>query len=468
MKFITRVPYGFYAYGSEDEKQLNDFLGIDPSGMSIDLYLASKTQSQLESWRDYWLTIWTNLQRGDLYAFTLKKYTERSTKKPEEESSSVKEGYYIHKDHCDYTTKAGKIEYTSKSKCEKALKKMQEEAEKEKEEEVDPAWKQNWDKMINSAQNGDWSGVKAFIFGDPDSNLIAGTMPIGPAGFTSMAGLSTRLTGIAKFLNANWAKVLALGTTSFGLAFGNEWFAKEGLIESVTIPLATEMKNFEYKPTKESLQIIQDYYAKYGKNLAKAKTMIGTWSWLWPFTRAQWMSSVSTYELDYAEKGTKIDAYVKSMEKPVIPERVKTFVRDITDGDTLVISPKGKDADTGADVQLPIGSDKVHSVVRIAGINAPEKSPKGEIVCTGIDIYQVEKSFADASRANLLPLNDKEITLFIDPADSQDVYGRVIARVDLNGEDIGLSQIKKGLACYYGIGTNKYIDSALYISECNK
>ena len=148
-----------------------------------------------------------------------------------------------------------------------------------------------------------------------------------------------------------------------------------------------------------------------------------------------------------------------------MPEKVRVMVRDIIDGDTIDVALNAKDAATGEEIKLPEYLKTSHARIRIVGINAPEKSPKGEILCSDVEIYKVEKEFADKSRDRLMPLNDKEVILKIDPEIIVDTYNRILAVVEYNGVDIGLRQIKEGLACGYYREPHKYYNEEFYRSE---
>ncbi|PKM92213.1 MAG: hypothetical protein CVU81_01690 [Euryarchaeota archaeon HGW-Euryarchaeota-1] len=52
---ITRT-YSFIANNQNEEILLKDFLGIDPPGDDIDTYLSTRTNIQLDNWRNYWLS----------------------------------------------------------------------------------------------------------------------------------------------------------------------------------------------------------------------------------------------------------------------------------------------------------------------------------------------------------------------------------------------------------------------------
>jgi len=151
-----------------------------------------------------------------------------------------------------------------------------------------------------------------------------------------------------------------------------------------------------------------------------------------------------------------------------LPEKLKANVRDIIDGDTIDVALTATDEATGNEVTLPQEGTTGHARIRILGINAPEKSPKGEIVCTGQDVLKVALKYADLSRQALLYLNDKNVTLKIDSAHQVDVHGRILAVVEYAGQDIGLEQIKEGLACHYFVEENKQVDDAAYSAAAQK
>ena len=77
-KEICRDPYCFPVNNQEEEAQMNEFLGIDPSGMDLDSYLLNSTPEQLVEWRDYWMSIWTAFHRQDIVDFVISKYNQYS------------------------------------------------------------------------------------------------------------------------------------------------------------------------------------------------------------------------------------------------------------------------------------------------------------------------------------------------------------------------------------------------------
>jgi len=77
-KLICRNPYCFDVYNEVEEIQMKEFLGLDPVGADIDTYLSGLTKIQLDEWKDYWVQIWTMLNRFDIITFVNEKYNEYS------------------------------------------------------------------------------------------------------------------------------------------------------------------------------------------------------------------------------------------------------------------------------------------------------------------------------------------------------------------------------------------------------
>jgi endonuclease YncB( thermonuclease family) len=96
---------------------------------------------------------------------------------------------------------------------------------------------------------------------------------------------------------------------------------------------------------------------------------------------------------------------------------VELQVVGIMDGDTLVIS----------------NTANQHLRIRIQGIDAPEAG----------------QSYSLTAKENLAQLlKDKLVTVEFDPRGKPDGEGRIVAKVYLEGYDVGLEQLKAGLAWY--------------------
>ena len=85
-KTISRGPYSFTANNSNEETQIKEFLGIEPAGDDLDVWLSKKDTAGIQQWLNYWGNIWEDLGRGDLFSFTTAKAKEYFDKLEEEES----------------------------------------------------------------------------------------------------------------------------------------------------------------------------------------------------------------------------------------------------------------------------------------------------------------------------------------------------------------------------------------------
>lgn len=322
-----------------------------------------------------------------------------------------------------------------------------------------------------------------------DVTLVKPTIGIVNAAITKKIlvgkGLSALLPKIAKPKTIAWSVggILGLMGSAYGVSFGTTWFAKEGLIEQLTIPLSDMMRDYRYEPTPEKAARIATQIDKLREAIPRAQKLIKGVSWLWPFTRSAWLEYADTLDflLDQTEEEFEeitakevvitpetFKAEVARDPELPIPETFRVFVRDIIDGDTIDVSLSSFDEETGELLNLPQYLKTGHARVRLVGINAPERSPKGEIFCSDVEIYEVEKKWADESRKRLLPLNDKEVVLKIDPDTPLDTHDRVLAVVEHAGVDIGLRQIKEGLACGYYREPHKYYNETNYREETLK
>lgn len=87
----------------------------------------------------------------------------------------------------------------------------------------------------------------------------------------------------------------------------------------------------------------------------------------------------------------------------------------VSDGDTITI----------------LDADKVQTKIRLSGIDAPEKNqPYGQ---------QSKQSLSDL-------IYDKAVLV---EYEKEDRYGRTVGKILLNGQDINLEQIRRGLAWHY-------------------
>jgi len=265
--------------------------------------------------------------------------------------------------------------------------------------------------------------------------------------------MQSGVTGILQHFGQHWKMVAGGVGLLMGMGFAVPWGAKEWIWESMTIPYSDLIRGNEWDLAEKYLPDI--------KTLAEVcKTSIAATAWLNPISYNMFKAGLTNIDLDIAMWEEQIAAGKGIIKE--LPEQIRATVRDIVDGDTIEVDVEAKGAITGEVIKLPEYKTSGHASVRIVGINSPEKSPKGEIACTDIEIYKVAKTYADLARDALLTLNDKEVLLKIDPDKQSDTYGRILAVVEYMGVDIGLKQIQEGLACYYYREPHKYVNDAIY------
>jgi len=238
------------------------------------------------------------------------------------------------------------------------------------------------------------------------------------------------------------------------LTFANflAWIGKEALVETLSFPIWALIDNEDWDGVLEHVGALKDSIELADKAMILTKPI--------PLVSKIW----KTY-IDNARAQAKIyEDLAKGKVAPEIPEVIETYVRDIIDGDTIDTSLKIE----GSIKTLPEYKSTGHARIRILGINAPEKSPKGEIICSDIEIEEVDKKWTDESRDNLRKYNDKKVTLYVDKSKPVDSYSRILAKVVYDGLDLALEQIREGLACGYYREDNKYVDTKLYSDETNK
>lgn len=323
---------------------------------------------------------------------------------------------------------------------------------------------------------GDYAGVGLILGG-----IVLATAPVAYAGISAIPGVGTagmmkgslgaleaalestvvKPTLMAKIMG--WAtkpktlvKLLGSAIGLMGLDTFIDFIGEEAIqTAGMGVWVLISAKNWE------GAKIALDKYRLFIDHLKAKVDLVG------PLNLIAYRAFKDTYESAYATA----DAYEKAINEglgvlPVeFPEIIKATVRDIIDGDTLDVDLDAYNKETGEAYKLPEYKTTGHARIRMLGINAPEKSPKGEIACSDVEIYKVEKRWADVSRERLYPLNDKEVILKVDPSNQMDSHGRILALVEFGMENINLRQIKEGLACGYYREENKYVDKDLYGKE---
>jgi endonuclease YncB( thermonuclease family) len=90
-KLVGRGLRNYFVYNEQQERQVKDFLGIDPPGVEIETYLSRLDLEGLRKWRDYWVKVFTDLGRNDIVWDVNSLYTQFEGKKKKEETEKIAE-----------------------------------------------------------------------------------------------------------------------------------------------------------------------------------------------------------------------------------------------------------------------------------------------------------------------------------------------------------------------------------------
>jgi endonuclease YncB( thermonuclease family) len=112
-------------------------------------------------------------------------------------------------------------------------------------------------------------------------------------------------------------------------------------------------------------------------------------------------------------------------------EEIHAVVTKITDGDTVVV-----EQDYGSATPLPQLSDLPHLlgspfIVRLYGVDAPER----------------DQPFGIQAKAELIRLISKK-SVIVDTV-KRDKYGRMVAKISIDGVDVSKELLRNGLAWWY-------------------
>jgi endonuclease YncB( thermonuclease family) len=457
-KTITRGPYSFTAYNADEERQLNDFLGISPAGIDIDTYVAGLTNVGFAAWKIYWIGIWTEFQRPDMISFVNTKTAAPApppTPPPAPPTPPTPPPTRtILDDIWDYFTKTVPEFYGS-----------------------------NPDALLIpfSAIAQGLEGLGALFTGTKTVASAEGQAIVRatvPDAIAKEIISKTWLETIKSHINI---KTVSLGITAvFAISeYPNlmvmTQFARNQIAASTgnTLPqvqaqltsLENSIKNAGYDfstalkagKTTDAAAILAAMQA----SLAQYRTAIDN--------SAKWLTDAGTlnntnaiYDLDaatIAAFAAQLPAAPTTLEAQ-LTESMDVEISKITDGDTVQATTQ----------TFP----PIVFTIRILGENAPDKDLSVYWVKSLID--GVEKRYelkaADYKASNAYAVTNlmrTYCTLKIDPANKMDKYGRVLAAIKYGPgkADFALDMIRKGLAVCYFVDTNKYVDTAALIAAQN-
>ena len=248
---------------------------------------------------------------------------------------------------------------------------------------------------------------------------------------------------------------LAAAVGVMGSANFVEFLYEEGL-QTAGMGIYVAIANKQWDTAKKALD-------KAKPLLAQAEWVYNYLGWMAPYawnvfrnyakaTRSQY----ETYEKVIAEKSGEIkdptaagkvfdiEEAKKNIENGTAPDVDKLIARVIISPEKIVKARSITDGDT---ILALLPNEAIESKIRLAGIDAPEKGKTG---------YKESRAWLETQ------ILGSEVTLKIDPANAKDSYGRVIAVIMKNGEDINLKSVRAGWSTYYPYLKNKFVDDAAY------
>ena len=246
------------------------------------------------------------------------------------------------------------------------------------------------------------------------------------------------------------------------------WLASDNIVTGSGFMInklkdAVEEGVITQKEALEEMDKVQEW-KDYATNFINVSTIANPLLWLF--------RKILLINTDQAQLSIDTERKIIAGVSIEIPEKIEVTVSNLVDGDTIDVRREYTTIGGAYTIpvikMLPEYKKTGHARVRIVGIDTPEKTPKGEIHLIDIGLTKVPKHWTDDARTSLLYLDEKKVILETDPENPMDSYGRILAVVKYSFQDIGLQQIKEGLASYYFVKKHKYVDDDLYLSETKK
>ena len=406
---VERAPFSFPAYNETEKVLLEDFLGIKPEGLMIDLYLTNLTKTGLEEWKVYWDQQWSRVGRGDMLTFTQEKYDfflPTKKEEPPEPPTPPPEPVYTYKI-------------------------------------LPPPPSQLHDEGITLYQQLD-----KFIFeGSIDGIMeVLRKMAVTEQSPATVLAIIMAVSGIVGILitvigSYPFAKFLleeALQTLDFAIYTARENGDWEGMAKAIAkkdelLQVTGWEKVWAAIPFANTLQAAQEYF-----EASKVKQEVDKRDLDKKLKEAGFNPNV---DLDKAveaiEKGEDPTPYLPSTQKATLAEQISGSVTGVVDGDTIDVR----------DI------DGFVYKVRLIGIDAPEGNT---IAGKDSTKYLTDRVWG------------KQVSLFIDKTNQYDKYGRVLAVVKLNGIDVNKELISEGKANYYFMGSSKWFNEQDYMGAAKR
>lgn len=238
-------------------------------------------------------------------------------------------------------------------------------------------------------------------------------------------GIEAKDVNKIKFVVKWGLRLAAAGITLISTAIFTSFIFEEAL-QTVSMAAWIAIQNKDWGGLANLIGIQKDI-------IAQLRGWLSVWGWAAPPLVAPYTAFANASE-------AQVNTYENALEDQSPPDHSTTVrdgmvgkVREVTDGDTFDIF-----------IQQP---DPVVFTIRVVGINAPERG---------------EPFFADSKNWLFAKIYGQDVTIHTDPNNLQDSYGRVLATVILNGEDIGLQMVKEGWAFYYPYKPHVYVNDGEY------
>jgi endonuclease YncB( thermonuclease family) len=258
------------------------------------------------------------------------------------------------------------------------------------------------------------------------------------------------LVDIKKMLPWLGAVVVVMGTTNF------IEFLYEEMLQTQGMAIYVAIANKQWSTAKETLD-------KARPRLETATWIYTNLGWLAPYAWNVFKSYAAATKLQYDAYEAVISKNAGSTGDPGVGGKVfnlTDFKKNLSAGtapdvDKMIASQVEGAAETikirsikdGDTILGLLPNTSIEQSIRLLGIDAPERGAIG---------YKESKTWLNSQ------LLGAEVTLQIDTAQPKDKYGRILAIVLKNGENISLKSLRAGWSIYYPYAGNIYVDEAAF------
>jgi endonuclease YncB( thermonuclease family) len=518
-KTITRGTHSFSAKSAEEERQLKIFLGIDPAGLTLDEWIATKDEAAVEYWYNGWTRTWTNLGRSDLAEF-VKLYRVNRLMEIERAKAPVKAWAAMSEDEKKLAVQQAFATATATDRDE-----MIRAIAAELSISTDEATKYYnmtsgeavmvgpFDLLDFTIVTGLIAGASAIIYRLATRIIAkkvgteaaeAGAKIVAESAAKQAAKLTTKEIADAAVKNPRAAgKILAametteidavfraMTKTAAGRLAARDVYkemmtqATKGLISKsaalkVTGALIAVMSTVTFIEFlyEEAMQTVGMgvWVAISNKNWTQAREALANARALNQhatdvYNYFGWMSPMSWDVFRTYATATKnqLDSYEKTINAKLGPPadpsaagkvfNITGFNANVTSG----TSPDVSTLTTGEGL-APVPEHFTDVVSGITDGDTIKMQKYGTVRILGIDAPEKAATEGKTALEAVSKLAyGKAADVYVDPAQQRDAYNRIIGKVVIVGTDIGLEMLKTGNAVFYPYEGNKYLDATAY------